>query len=88
MPTLGFIAHYNATHVVGKEGTFFADSKYGKPPFTFEWKFSDGLTLTGQKVTRSFELPGKYSFYLTITDGNGDKETSAELVQYCQNKYA
>ena len=79
MPTLGFIAHYNSTHVVGKEGIFFADSKYGKPPYTFEWKFSDGLTLSGQTVTRSFDLPGKYTFYLTVTDSTGKKDTSTEL---------
>jgi PKD domain len=78
-PTLGFLSHYEALLAVGEEGTFDAHSKFGKAPYTFEWKFSDGLTLTGQNVTRSFELPGKYSFYLTVTDGNGDKVTSTEL---------
>jgi len=48
-------------------------------PYTFEWKFSDGLILTGENVTRSFESPGKYFFNQTITDGNGDKVTSSEL---------
>ena len=33
------------------------------------------LHLTGQNVTRSFELPGKYSFYLTVTDGMAIKTT-------------
>jgi PKD repeat protein len=79
VPTLGFISHYKAILAVGEEGTFSADSKYGKAPYTFEWKFSDGLTLNGQKVTRSFDSPGKYSFYLTVTDGNGDKVRSTEL---------
>jgi PKD repeat protein len=78
-PTLGYLSHYKAILAVGEEGTFDAHSKFGKPPYTFEWKFSDGLTLTGENVTRSFELPGKYSFYLTVTDGNGDKVTSTEL---------
>ena len=79
VPTLGFLTYYKAILSVGEEGTFEAHYKFGKPPYTFEWKFSDGLTLTGQNVTRSFELPGKYSFYLTVTDGNGDKVTSTEL---------
>jgi PKD repeat protein len=79
VPTLGFLTYYKAILSVGEEGTFEAHYKFGKPPYSFEWKFSDGLTLTGQNVTRSFELPGKYSFYLTVTDGNGDKVTSTEL---------
>jgi len=78
-PTLGFLSRYKALLAVGEEGTFSADSKFGKPPFSFEWKFSDGLTLTGQKVTRSFELPGKYTFFLTVTDATGKKVTSTEL---------
>ena len=78
-PTLGFITHYKAILAVGEEGTYSADSKFGQAPFSFEWKFSDGLTLTGQQVTRTFDLPGKYSFYLTVTDGTGKKVTSTEL---------
>jgi hypothetical protein len=78
-PTLGYLSYYKAILTVGEEGRFEAHSKFGKAPYTFEWKFSDGLTLTGQNVTRSFELPGKYSFYLTVTNGNGDKVTSTEL---------
>jgi hypothetical protein len=78
--TLGFSTHYSGILAVGEEGTYSAIAKSEKkPPFSFEWKFSDGLTLTGQNVTRSFELPGKYSFYLTVTDGNGEKATSTEL---------
>ena len=76
---LGFLSHYKAILAVGEEGTYDAHSKFGKAPYSFEWKFSDGLTLTGENVTRSFELPGKYSFYLTVTDGNSDKATSTEL---------
>ena len=78
-PTLGFLSRYKAILAVGEEGTFSADSKFGKPPFSFEWKFSDGLTLTGQEVTRSFDSPGNYLFNLTITDTTGKKVTSTEL---------
>jgi hypothetical protein len=76
---LGYLSYYKAILAVGEEGTYNAHAKFGEAPFSFEWKFSDGLTLTGQNVTRSFELPGKYSFYLTVTDGNGEKVTSTEL---------
>ena len=78
-PTLGFLSHYKAILAVGEEGTYSAVAKFGKPPFSFEWKFSDGLTLTGQEVTRSFDSPGKYLFNLTITDATGKKVTSTEL---------
>ena len=77
--TLGYSTHYPGELAVGEEGTYYADAKSEKPPFSFEWKFSDGLTLTGQKVTRSFDLPGKYSFYLSVTDATGKKVTSTEL---------
>ena len=78
-PTLGYLSYYKAILAVGEEGSFEAHSKFGKAPYTFEWKFSDGLTLTGQNITRSFDSPGRYFFNLTITDGNGDKVTSKEL---------
>jgi PKD domain-containing protein len=78
-PTLGFLSRYKATLAVGEEGTYSAVAKFGKPPFSFEWKFSDGLTLTGQEVTRSFDSPGNYLFNLTITDTTGKKVTSTEL---------
>ena len=78
-PTLGFLSHYKAILAVGEEGTYSAVAKFGKPPFSFEWKFSDGLTLTGQEVTRSFDSPGNYLFNLTITDTTGKKVTSTEL---------
>jgi hypothetical protein len=78
-PELGYLSRYKAILAVGEEGTYIAYSKFGKAPFSFEWKFSDGVTLTGEKVTRSFSSPGKYTFYLTITDGTGEKVTSTEL---------
>jgi hypothetical protein len=77
--TLGYLIHHKAIMAVGEEGTFDANSKFGKPPYTFEWKFSDGLTLTGENITRSFDSPGKYFFTLTVTDGTGDKVTSTQL---------
>jgi PKD domain len=78
VPTLGYLIHSNAIVPVGEEASFDAHSKFGKAPYTFEWKFSDGLTLTGENVTRSFDSPGRYFFNLTIADGNGDKVTSSQ----------
>jgi hypothetical protein len=79
VPALGYLTYYKAILAVGEEGRFDAYSKFGKAPFSFEWKFSDGLSLTGQNVTRSFDSPGRYFFTLTVTDGTGDKVTSTQL---------
>jgi hypothetical protein len=76
---LGYLSRYKAILAVGEEGTYIAYSKFGKAPFSFEWKFSDGVTQTGERVTRSFNSPGNYTFHLTITDGTGEKVTSTEL---------
>lgn len=62
-----------STLAVGEEGFFYADAKGGKTPYTFEWKFSDGIVLTGQNATRNFDAPGKYDIRLTVTDAGGQK---------------
>jgi len=66
-------ALYRSTLVVGEEGFFYADAKGGKTPYTFEWKFSDGIVLTGQNATRNFDVPGKYDTRLTVTDAGGQQ---------------
>jgi PKD repeat protein len=70
---------YKAILAVGEEGAYAAEAGGGKPPYTFEWKFSDGITLTGENVTRSFDSQGRYFINLTVTDGTGDKLTSTPL---------
>ncbi len=79
VPNLGYLIRHDAIMAVGEEASFGAHSKFGKPPFSFEWKFSDGVTLNGQNVTRSFDSPGRYFFTLTVTDGTGDTITSTQL---------
>jgi hypothetical protein len=68
--------NYNATFTVGEEGAFLGVARGGKEPYIFEWKFSDGLTLTGQNVTRSFDVPGTYRFEVTVTDADGKQVKS------------
>lgn len=68
--------NYNATLPVGEEGVFLGLANGGKEPYTFEWKFSDGLTLTGQNVTRSFDSAGRYHFEVTVTDADGKQVKS------------
>jgi hypothetical protein len=72
-------AHYKAEVAVGQEAFFVSDAKGGKQPYSFEWKFSDGVTLTNQNSTRTFDAPGIYRFDLTVTDADGQKSGSTQM---------
>lgn len=69
-------AHYKSVLDVGEEGFFYAAAKGGKEPYQFEWKFSDGVVLTAQNTTRSFDSPGTYTAVLTVSDADGQKKES------------
>jgi hypothetical protein len=71
--------YYKAILAVGEEGPYAADAGGGKPPYTFEWEFSDGITMTGDNITRTFNSPGIQYFSLTVTDANGKQVKSTEL---------
>lgn len=43
----------------------------------YEWKFSDGMTRTGQMISRSFLFAGSYSVTLTVSDGLAEATASA-----------
>ena len=70
---------YKAILAVGEEGAYAADAGGGKPPYTFEWEFSDGITMTGDNITRTFNSPGIQYFSLTVTDAEGKQVKSTEL---------
>ena len=71
--------YYKAILAVGEEGAYAADAGGGKPPYTFEWEFSDGITMTGDNITRTFNSSGIQYFSLTVTDANGKQVKSTEL---------
>jgi hypothetical protein len=71
--------YYKAILAVGEEGPYAADAGGGKPPYTFEWEFSDGITMMGDNITRTFNSPGIQYFSLTVTDANGKQVKSTEL---------
>ena len=72
-------AHYKSEVVVGQEAFFVSDAKGGKQPYTFEWKFEDGVVLATQNATRTFDTPGTYHFDLTVTDADGKKAGSTNM---------
>jgi hypothetical protein len=71
--------YYKAMLTVGEEGAYAAEAGGGKPPYAFEWEFSDGITLTGENITRTFNSPGIQYFSLTVTDADGKQVKSTEL---------
>jgi PKD repeat protein len=75
----GFTAKYKTALVIGEEGTFGGTARNGEEPYTFEWKFSDGVTHSGQIITRSFNSSGTYYFDVTVTDAEGNKVKSGNL---------
>ena len=48
---------------------------------TYSWGFSDGTTISGQNISRTFTTPGSYFAYLTITDPSNCKNTNSAQVQ-------
>lgn len=72
-------SYYKTRLAVGQEGFFFSDARGGKEPYTFEWRFSDGVNLQGNNATRSFDSVGKYSFDLIVTDSEGKQGKSTDM---------
>ena len=77
--SFGFTTRYTSTFTVGDEMSFNGTARNGKEPYSFEWKFSDGVNLNGQRVTRSFDTPGTYYFNLTVTDADNKQVKSSNL---------
>lgn len=68
-PRVGSI--YKSQIALGTEEKFTAGASGGEKPYQFEWKFSDGVVLSTQNVTRTFESEGKYNAQLTAIDAKG-----------------
>jgi hypothetical protein len=71
-------SHYRSQITAGEESFFRADARGGKEPHQFEWKFDDGIVLTTQNVTRSFDSIGKHTVQLTVTDA-GDQHVGQQI---------
>ena len=72
-------AHYKTRLAVGEEGFFISSGKGGKEPYTFEWKFSDGVIMNAANVTRSFDSANRYYFDLIVTDAEGKQGKSPHM---------
>jgi parallel beta-helix repeat protein len=47
---------------------------------SYSWLFGDGATGSGQHVSHTFTLPGRYNVKLTVTDSGGNSSSSTRLI--------
>jgi hypothetical protein len=73
--TIRMSSAYHSKYAVGEQAKFTAGVIGGTEPYQFEWKFSDDMIFRGEKVTRSFDTPGKYSALINAQDAKGAKSS-------------
>jgi hypothetical protein len=73
-------SHYRSNLGIGEEGFFNSNAKGGKTPYSFEWKFSDGVVLTEQNVTKSFDSPGEKTVQLTVRDSSPEPQVMIQTI--------
>ena len=47
----------------------------GFPPYSYEWDFGDGDTSTDESPTHAYQVDGRYTVSLTVTDDRGNTAT-------------
>ncbi len=81
-PPVASITPPSRTITAGEEVCF--DASRSKDPdgkiVSYEWKFGDGSTGTGEKVTHRFTQTGVYTVTVTVTDDRGAKTTATSTI--------
>ena len=75
-------SHYKSIIGQGHEGFFYADAKGGKEPYSYEWAFQDGVVLTQQNSTRTFDSLGDWTVKLTVTDTSQPTQKREQLLTF------
>ncbi len=81
-PPIASFTHSPSTPVVNRTITFDA-SNSTDPDGTienYEWDFRDGETAEGEIVTHSYSSAGNYTVKLTVTDNEGAKNSTAQVI--------
>jgi len=78
LPNADFSAS-NTNVEVGEIVVFTFTGSLGNTPTTYLWDFGDGSTSPGQNPSHQYTTAGNYTVSLTITDANGDYDTSIKV---------
>ena len=60
--------------------TFAATASGGTPPYSFSWKFGDGVEATGETATHAYTSQGFFRVTLNVTDDLGYAATTTHYV--------
>jgi PKD repeat protein len=79
------VAAFVADNTVGDTGTtFHFDASSSKdedgPIASYDWKFGDGATGTGQTSSHQYSANGNYTVSLTVTDGSGMTDSTSMTI--------
>ena len=64
----------------GGSTLLFASPTGGTPPYTYQWSGSNLTSTTATTTTANPNLPGTYTYRLTITDSKGCSDTSSLVI--------
>jgi hypothetical protein len=53
---------------------------------SYEWRFSDGTTMSGKNVTKTYNMRGIFSATLTVTDSKGNTDSTTEVLSFGGSK--
>ncbi|QZP38131.1 PKD domain-containing protein [Halobaculum magnesiiphilum] len=53
---------------------------FQRPEVTYTWTLPDGTTVNGDNVRTAFDEPGIYNVTLTVTDSDGDSDTTTRRI--------
>ncbi len=65
---------------VGQAGAFTAAASGGLQPYTYSWKFGDGVSSTGATANHTYQTSGDFNVTLTITDSSGQSRTVSKIL--------
>jgi len=64
----------------GKLVSFSSTIWCGTPPYSYSWGFGDGSTANTRSTTHTYSSSGTYNVTLTVTDANGQRYSSNQMI--------
>lgn len=70
---------------VGKEIRLYSTSSDDKGIDKLKWELRDNTTKFGQDIRHSWSSPGNYTVKLTVTDTDGNTDSTTRVITVCEN---